>query len=52
LSWLTREDTMASARDAITHAPATIQPGATVRQALTALEQPAAPAPGWEPPQA
>ena len=40
LNWLTREDTMASARDAITHAPATIQPGATVRQALTALEQP------------
>jgi hypothetical protein len=31
---------MASARDAITHEPATIQPGATVRQALTALEQP------------
>jgi CBS domain-containing protein len=40
LSWLTREDTMASVRDAITHEPASIQPGATVREALTALEQP------------
>ena len=40
LGQLTRADTMLAVRDAITHAPATIQPGATVRQALTALEQP------------
>jgi CBS domain-containing protein len=40
LSWTTRDTSLAHARDAITHQPATIQPSATVREALTALSQP------------
>ena len=37
---VTSDDTMISVRDAITHEPASIQPSATVREALTALGQP------------
>jgi len=40
LAWMTRDPGQARARDAITHEPATIQPSATVRVALTALSQP------------
>jgi CBS domain-containing protein len=40
LNWATQDLDMAAARDGITHDPVTIDPGATVRQALTALEQP------------
>jgi CBS domain-containing protein len=39
-SQVTRDDSLISVRDAITHEPASIQPSATVRQALTALGQP------------
>jgi CBS domain-containing protein len=41
LDWALRDADMAVARDGITHEPITIDPSATVRQALTALEQPA-----------
>jgi CBS domain-containing protein len=37
---LTGDDSMISVRDVITHEPASIQPSATVREALTALGQP------------
>ena len=40
LDWLTREPTGVYARDAITHEPASIQPTATAREALTAIQQP------------
>jgi CBS domain-containing protein len=40
LSWLTRDESLAYARDGITHPPTSIQPSATAREALTALEQP------------
>jgi CBS domain-containing protein len=40
LNWLTQDESLACAKDAITHPPATIQPSATAREALTALEQP------------
>jgi CBS domain-containing protein len=40
LSWVMRDESMACARDGITHPAATIQPGATVREALTAIQQP------------
>ena len=40
LNWVVRDDTVACARDAITHEPASIQPGEPIRHALTALEQP------------
>jgi CBS domain-containing protein len=40
LSWLTKDPELVCARDAITHPPATIQPDATAREAVTALAQP------------
>lgn len=40
LNWMTQDDTMHCACDAITHPPATIQPSATLRESLTALAQP------------
>jgi CBS domain-containing protein len=39
LGWLDREGGLASARDAITERPVTIEPSATARDALTALSQ-------------
>ncbi len=39
LSWLFRDQPMC-AGDAVTHEPASIQPSATVRKGLTALQQP------------
>jgi CBS domain-containing protein len=40
LSWLERERGLAYARDAITERPVTIEPGATAREAVSALSQP------------
>jgi CBS domain-containing protein len=40
LSWLEREGSLASARDAVTQRPITIEPSATAREALVALSQP------------
>jgi CBS domain-containing protein len=40
LAHVIRDDTMVSVRDAITQEPASVRPSATLRQALTALEQP------------
>jgi len=40
LAHVIRDDSMVSVRDAITHEPASVRPSSTVRQALTALEQP------------
>jgi CBS domain-containing protein len=40
IPWVDRDESMACARDAITHPPATVQPSATVREALTAIAQP------------
>ena len=40
LAWLEREGSLASARDAITQRPVTIEPSATAKDALVALAQP------------
>jgi CBS domain-containing protein len=40
LGWLEREGELASARDAITQRPVTIEPSATAQEALVALSQP------------
>jgi CBS domain-containing protein len=39
LAWVGRDQGLASARDAITERPATIEPSASAREALTALAQ-------------
>jgi len=39
LAWVGRDQGLASAREAITERPITIEPGATARDALTALSQ-------------
>lgn len=41
LPYLERDDDLLSVRDAITEEPRTIEPGASVREALVALSQPA-----------
>lgn len=40
LSWVARDESMACARDGITHPAVIIQPNAIVREALTAIQQP------------
>jgi CBS domain-containing protein len=40
LAWVGRDESMAFARDAVTEPPRTIHPGATAREALTAISQP------------
>ena len=40
LAWVGRDEGMAFARDAVTEAPARIEPSATAREALTAISQP------------
>lgn len=40
LNWIERDETLACARDAITEAPATITPSASVREAIRAILQP------------
>jgi CBS domain-containing protein len=40
LGWVGRDESLAFARDAVTEAPHTIDPGATAREALRAISQP------------
>jgi CBS domain-containing protein len=40
LAWTERDDTLASARDAVTEQPSVIDPSATVREGVVALSQP------------
>jgi CBS domain-containing protein len=40
LNWVDREESLAHARDAITEAPATIEPSASVQEAVRAILQP------------
>lgn len=40
LAWMDEDITLAAARDAVTNKPMTIEPGASAREAVTALSQP------------